>query len=267
MSKRNRLILIAVASMALAIAITIVLPPIPQPQWYHDFADQRAFLGIPNFLDVASNVAFLVIAAIALAGFAQDRIAFADPAERWPYIIFFLGILFTAFTSAWYHLAPADHRLAGDRLTLSLAIMGWVAAQVQERISLHAGRAALFVLVVAGPASVIYWIAGEGTGTGDLRAYAFLHFFPLLLIPLLLKLFPPRYSRGHDVLYVLGLYALALLAEWLDRAIFLLTGFISGHTLKHLIAAFAAYRVLVMLKKRRPLIPMQDSLAMTAPPS
>jgi len=32
-----------------------------QPVSYHNFADQRAMLGIPNFLNVASNLPFAVI--------------------------------------------------------------------------------------------------------------------------------------------------------------------------------------------------------------
>ena len=37
------------------------LPPIPQPAWYHQFADQRRWLGIPNFANVISNVAFALV--------------------------------------------------------------------------------------------------------------------------------------------------------------------------------------------------------------
>jgi len=41
-------------------AVAVLLPRIPQPQSYHDFADQRSLLGIPNFGDVASNLLFAV---------------------------------------------------------------------------------------------------------------------------------------------------------------------------------------------------------------
>jgi len=49
--------------LAFTIAVVVVaslVPRIPQPQSYHDFADQRAGLGIPNFGDVASNLLFAV---------------------------------------------------------------------------------------------------------------------------------------------------------------------------------------------------------------
>jgi hypothetical protein len=150
--------------------------------------------------------------------------------------VFFLGILLTAFTSAWYHLAPGNGWLTWDRLALSFAFMGWLAAHINERISPRAGCAWLALLLVAGPASVVHWSATEAAGAGDLRASASLQFHPALMIPLMLWLLAPRYSRRSDVLMTLGLYALALMPEWLGRAIFTLTGFVSGHTLKRLIA-------------------------------
>jgi hypothetical protein len=50
--------------LAIAVVIAVVaflIQPIPQPQSYHNFADHRAWLGIPNFGDVASNVAFAIV--------------------------------------------------------------------------------------------------------------------------------------------------------------------------------------------------------------
>jgi hypothetical protein len=51
-----------------------------------------------------------------------------------------------------------------------------------------------------------------------------------------------------------GIYLLAKVAEMLDRRIYTLTGWISGHTLKHLIAALAVFWVLRMLRKRTPVV-------------
>jgi hypothetical protein len=107
-SRRVPLAFVAVPSAAVVAAIAILLPPIPQPRRYHDFADQRAFLGIPNFLDVVSNTPFLLIFAVALARPTSGRITLARDSEHRPYLVFFLGILLTAFTSAWYHLAPGN---------------------------------------------------------------------------------------------------------------------------------------------------------------
>lgn len=104
-------------------------------------------------------------------------------------------------------------------------------------------------LAAAGPLSVLYWILTEQAGAGDLRFYGLVHFYPMALIPLLLWLFPPRHIRGRDVLVVLALYGAALGAQWLDRQIFSLGGWVSGHTAKHLLAAWWVWR---MLRLRRP---------------
>ena len=40
--------------------INIISNKILTPQGYHDFADKRTFLGIPNFLDIVSNIAILL---------------------------------------------------------------------------------------------------------------------------------------------------------------------------------------------------------------
>jgi hypothetical protein len=72
----------------------------------------------------------------------------------------------------------------------------------------------------------------------------------LLAILLLVRFFPPRYSRGADIYRVILLYGAALVAELLDPHIYSLGGIVGGHTLKHLLAALAAYQVVRMLRLR-----------------
>jgi hypothetical protein len=60
---------------------------------------------------------------------------------------------------------------------------------------------------------------------------------------------------------VLVLCAAALAAEWLDRPLFTLTGMLSGHTLKHGLAALAVYWALRMLRWRQPVGNAQNSIA------
>jgi hypothetical protein len=52
--------------MAASLAILPLLPPIPQDPSYHQFADQRTLLGIPNFWNVVSNLPFVLVGAIGL---------------------------------------------------------------------------------------------------------------------------------------------------------------------------------------------------------
>jgi len=254
-ARRRRLLLLALLSAAVA-ALALLLPPVPQWESYHAFADRRAFLGVPNFLDVASNALFSLVG---LAGLhrlllAARRPRLLDARERWPWLGFFAALVLLGPASAWYHLDPGNEGLFWDRLAMTAVFMSWLAAQWVERIGVRSGLAAYPLLLAAGAASAFWWIASEAAGAGDLRAYGLVHFYPALLIPLLMALFPPRYTRSGDVLAVLGLYALALGAEWLDRPIFELTGVVGGHTLKHLLAALAAYWVLRMLLRRRPVL-------------
>jgi len=83
-----------------------------------------------------------------------------------------------------------------------------------------------------------------------LRPYILVQAYPVLAIPLLMVLFPARYTRSADLVVVVGFYALAKLFELLDRPIFELGGAMSGHTLKHLAAALSAYWMLRMLRLR-----------------
>ncbi len=61
MSLRLKAALILIGPAVLIGIIGLALHPIPQPLSYHNFADQRAWLGIPNFGDVASNLPFALV--------------------------------------------------------------------------------------------------------------------------------------------------------------------------------------------------------------
>src|SRR5439155_7301219 len=39
----------------------LAAPRLAQPQWYHDFADQRCLLRIPHALNVLSNLPFVLV--------------------------------------------------------------------------------------------------------------------------------------------------------------------------------------------------------------
>ncbi len=244
------------AGLILAVALLFLfVPPIPQDPAYHNFADRRALLGLPNFFNVLSNLPFTVIGVVGVwalsRGGAVPPEAFADPRERWCYLIFFLGVALTGLGSAYYHLAPDNPRLVWDRLPMTLGFMSIFAAIIAERIDLRWGWRLLSPLLLAGVLSVWYWHAGEARGAGDLRFYALVQFFPMLAIPLLLWLCPPRYSHGGELVGALALYGVAKILELLDERIFAAGGVVSGHTLKHLAAAGAAFWVLRVLGKRR----------------
>jgi hypothetical protein len=55
----------------LGLAAVCVLPPLRQWQEYHQFADQAAFLGILNGLNVISNAAFVIVGLLGLVFLAR----------------------------------------------------------------------------------------------------------------------------------------------------------------------------------------------------
>jgi len=253
LSKRSALWTFLVLAAAVGIA-ALLLPRTPQPLSYHHFADTRTWLGIPNFGDVASNILFLVSGLWGLAflsGKSSDQ-RFIESRERWPYIFLFLGLLLTAFGSAYYHLAPDNARLVWDRLPMTIVFMPLVAAQIQERVSVKLGLWLLPVLIAVGIGSVLQWHFSEQQGAGDLRFYAGVQLYALLAL-LAALLLPPRYTRGSELLVVAGLYVLAKACEAADRQIFASGNVVSGHTLKHLAAGAAGLWVLRMLQRREPI--------------
>ncbi len=229
--------------------------PIPQDPGYHRFADTRWLFGIPNFGDVMSNAGFALVGALGTAvvlGVNRGRI-FVEPSDARPYVFFFVGVALISLGSAYYHWAPSNERLFWDRLPISVALMALSSAIIADRIDARAGNAwVLVILIAAGLSSLLYWDHTEELGRGDLRFYAFVQFFPVVLLPVLLWLFPDyRYLAGRCVAWVIAWYGLSKLLEHYDAQVFEILGYsISGHTLKHLTAAASAFVVLRMLLAR-----------------
>ena len=237
-----------------AAAVVLRMNPIPQDPAYHRFADNRTWLGIPNFQNVVSNVPFLVVG---LLGLARLRRRLAEPggridvSEKAAWLLLFAGVTLTAFGSAYYHLAPSNATLVWDRLPMTLGFMGFFAGVIGERVSQKAYRLLLWPLVGLGVASVLYWYASEIQGAGDLRLYALVQFFPLLLIPLIMALYRPRYSHGSLIFGALGCYVAAKAFELWDRQIYDATSAaVGGHALKHLAAAAGCWVLVGMFSVR-----------------
>lgn len=253
MSNQTKLIILA-AIIAVAIIGALLAPRIPQPQSYHLFADQRTLLGIPNAHNVGGNAAFFIAGAIGLFVIATRRARFHEPSEKLAWSILFFGVLLTTFGSGYYHLAPSNERLVWDRLPMTIGFMGLFTAMISEHISINAGRRLLLPLLAIGAGSVFYWRYTESIGAGDLRPYAVVQFGTLSLIPLMIALFPARYTRRSDVFVAVGIYALSKVSETLDAQIYAATSnLVSGHALKHVIAGAAVWWLARMLSKREPL--------------
>ena len=255
--KRAGVVILCAVTFLMVLAAWFLLPPVGQPQGYHYFLDDRTFLNIPNLLNVVSNAGFLAVGIVGLILLRSGRGAgkrpfFVSPGERLPYVVLFTGLCLTAFGSSWYHLAPSNATLLWDRLPMTIIFASFLSITVMERIDVKAGLIFLPPLVLAGATTAVYWYVTEAAGKGDLRPYIFMQFYPMLGIPLMMALFPPRYTKAAYLFLVIGLYGCAKLLEVCDAQIYDCLGFVSGHTLKHFAAALACVPVIVMLRDRRP---------------
>jgi hypothetical protein len=227
---RRRLGVLVVIVLA-SIAAASLAPPLRQDPAYHEFADRRVILGVPHGSNVLSNVGFLLAGAWALARVTRAAL---PPWERLAGGVFAVALVLTGLGSAWYHAAPGDASLVWDRLPLSVLFPIVLAMAIGDRVSAAAGRATLAPLATGAVASVVWW-----QRTDDLRPYALAQFLPMLLIPLMLALLPGR-RPAAPLLGGVAVYAVGKVAELADHAIFALGGTVSGHTLKHVLAAAAA---------------------------
>jgi len=213
--------------------------PISQDLTYHNFADKRSWLSVPNFGDVMSNVPFLIV------GIAGPLVLFLRKTVRierklFPaYIIFFVGIFLTGIGSGYYHLNPNNETLVWDRLPMTIGFMAFFAIIVAEYVHVKVGQYSLWPLLLLGVISVGYWHMTEMDGRGDLRPYALVQFLPMLLIPIILLLFTPSFNRTAHIWWVIVAYGASKMFEVIDAQVFLLSGMVSGHTIKHIIAAMA----------------------------
>ncbi len=234
----------------------LFFPPMEQPLDYHKFVDDRTMIGVPNALNVLSNFPFVLVGALGLAFMWSEHSRrpgiFLEPSERWPYFIYFVGLVLTGLGSSYYHANPNNETLVWDRIGLAITLMALFTGVLAERLHPVCSRWLLGPLVLLGIGSILYWDWTERHGVGDLRPWFTVQFFPMIALPILLFLYPARYTRGGDLLASLLCYGIAKAFEMLDGRVYTGTGFVSGHTLKHLIAGLSAGFILLMLWQRRP---------------
>lgn len=245
---RGRPIPFLYGSMIFSLIALLPLPPLLQDQHYHQFADQRALFGIPNFWNVVSDLPFVAVGFAGLLRFRRDPIT----------VVLFAGLFLTGLGSSYYHLDPNDSTLFWDRLPMTLCFAAILAAVVEERVDPRAGSMLLVPMLAVGIFSLLLW-----RWTDDLRLYAWAQFFPLAVLITILSFFPPKYTGSRYWIAAAALYVLAKAFEYFDAAIFSFGGIVSGHTLKHLAAAAAGFAVLRLFEVRRPVVPMTTALTGT----
>lgn len=245
----KNVILLGIVILSVA-AVLYFVDPVPQDPAYHQFSDQREFWGVPNFFNVFSNLAFIIIGVYCLGSLVShthDTNGFTPKSACY---LFFIGLILTGFGSGYYHLSPTNQTLVWDRLPMAVAFMALFSFFLSEHINARMGSRLLWPLLAVGIFSVLYWIYTENRGAGDLRLYALVQFLPVLLIPLILILFPSGNYQKKYLWYIISFYVLAKITEHYDYEIMNVLS-ISGHTLKHIFASLTGIAFLKMILSRQ----------------
>lgn len=211
----------------------------------HPFVDARMFWGIPNFMDVLSNVPLLLAGLLGVGVLQVRRGTQILPAVQLAMTVFFVGLMLTGLGSAWYHWAPDAQGLVLDRLGMAVTFAGALALAVSERVSVAAASVTLRMSLMVALLSAVMPLSHD-----NVWPWAVVQFGGMALMGWLSMQKPVAGAMGVRIGVLLALYAVAKLFELGDQAIFHATGeLVSGHTLKHLVAALAVLPVVMAVRQ------------------
>ena len=226
---------VLLVSMALAVAAGLAAwGPLTVSPHDHHYAAARGWASAAGVFQALACVPMAVAAAVGMRLVRRSTWP-ASAARPWQAFMVLAGGL--SIGSAGYHLLPNDtvyvlvHTLgAGAFVSL---LLGFLAERVDSRCG-SARSVAVGLLVAAGAGA--YWAIGEWThGRGDLRAVLFLQCLPVLLIPAGAMSLPGKITTTADWMWMLGLYVVARAAAALDESVLTALGWITGHSLMHLL--------------------------------
>ena len=247
MKKFEKMELLLLAAVLGLLTFAVLGPPVAQPAHQHAFADQRVWRGVPFAMDVLSNLPFAVWGLAGLGCLAGLMVRVKLHAQHLLTDIlaglFFGGLVLTAVGSSVYHWQPNDVGLSVDRLGMVVAFAGLLGLAVSGRVSPRAGAVLALAVLLLGPLSIWLWLK-----SGNVLPWLALQFGGMALI--LWMAFAKPLPGALNVRWgaVVLLYAFAKLFELADHPVYELTAHhVSGHSLKHVVASFAASPVLAAL--------------------
>ncbi|MEM7207414.1 MAG: ceramidase domain-containing protein [Pseudomonadota bacterium] len=237
---------ISIILFLICVSVMLFAPRFAQDIRYHNFADSRMLMRIPNFWNVVSNLPFAIVG---ITGLFWRQSVRQD--QRPAFSIFCISVVLIALGSAYYHWTPNNSSLLWDRLPITIAFMALFAAILGDSVLSRQNIALLISLVMAGLASAIYWYISEQMGAGDLRPYALVQFLPIPVIVYVLLSGKLRTVRSGLLWLTLIFYVLAKILEHFDVLTYQLITVISGHSLKHVSAAIACWFALLAFRSNR----------------
>lgn len=216
--------------------ITILLWPKllkQDPTSYFEFADTNKIFNISNAWNVLSNLPFLFVG---IWGFLRIRKYPINDVIDHSGIWFALAMALTSFGSSYFHIDPNPQTLFWDRLPMAFAFSSLLALLLIDRHFSNFKHLHLILLIILSTLTVVNWRFGNG----DLRPYILLQFMGGLWILLIAVFTPNNKIKKSNISYSLLIYLFAKICESYDQQIFSVTQAISGHTIKHLLAAASA---------------------------
>jgi hypothetical protein len=225
--------------------LALLVPSMAQPETYHHFADARTLFGVPRALDSLSNIGFLSLGLYGLWQALTGKLAFFSSSLKASVMVFFVGMVATSAGSTFYHLHPNNPGLVIDRLGMVVVFAGVLGMAGSHRISERAGWALTTLGLVAGPLSLAWWV-----NSGSISPYGVMQFGGIALACAMMWAAPR--GQGPAWFGLLISYGLAKLFETFDVAVFEATQhLVSGHTIKHLLAALPVLAVTQGLRKNK----------------
>jgi hypothetical protein len=230
------------AFLAVLFVVALAGPLVPSPDSRHAFVDQSLLSGIPHAGDVLSNMAFLLAGLLGLLRVGQSRHRSLSNAERAMALLFFSGLVLTAACSGWYHLRPDDAGLAIDRSGMAVAFAGALGLAAATRVGTRAGCVLGLLVLATAPFAI------QASTSGNVLPWAVLQFGGVALLAAMACLRVRPFALDIRWGWMLAAYALAKVFEMNDALIHEATmQWVSGHSVKHVVAALAAWPVLSAL--------------------
>lgn len=238
LERRCALLMLAATGMATLAGLMAWGPVTLQPEAMR-YADSRGWIGIPNAMNVLSN---LPAVAVGAWGWHGTRSSTWPAHLMRPWRGFHGTVMVAGAISAVYHLSPNVPLFLLSQAALAAAFTLLCCGALAERVDARMGslRAVVLALVVVGAMSCHMVVAAWVTGELDLRPVLCLQLLPVLLIPAGAMSLSGSVTRLRDWMLMLTAYALARGFEHADQAVFDATGWLGGHALLHLCLALAA---------------------------
>jgi len=192
--------------------------------------------------NVLTNIPFLLIGlfGLRLTAPAPGR---RDSSLADPLVAFMLSLILVGIGSIFYHLSPSPDRLFWDRLPIAICLAAFACAAANVCRESGIGSTLLpYALVVAG-SSVVYWYVTWLRGHEDLRFYAAVQIVAAGIGVIVAFRRPDRFAGAGELRVAMFFYLSARILELFQQRIFDRVGTDLAHPLKHLLVAFAAWKI------------------------